>query len=235
MSASSGSIAAIVFDAYGTLFDVHSVGALAEELFPGHGDQLAGIWRVAQIDYTRIRALSGEYRDFWGITEDALVYAAKSLGLELAAGSKQRLMDQYARLTAFPENRGVLKALRDDGYPLAILSNGSPAMLQSAVAAAGMGELLDHVLSVDTVKTFKTAPAAYDLAPNAFGCPAGSIVFVSSNGWDVCGATWYGFRTFWVNRTGKALEELGVRPHGEGRTLDDLPAFVAAQTQGTHE
>lgn len=233
MGEGAGSVEAVVFDAYGTLFDVHSVGALAEELFPGHGARLAAIWRVAQIDYTRIRALSGRYRDFWDITGDALVHAAGTLGLDLAPETKRKLMDQYARLAAFPENHGVLAALREQGYPLAILSNGSPAMLQSAVAAAGMDELLDRVLSVDTVKTFKTAPAAYALAPDAFGCPADRIVFVSSNGWDVCGATWYGFRTFWVNRAGAVLEELGVTPHGEGRSLDDLPAFIAEQAGGT--
>lgn len=220
-------IKAIAFDAYGTLFDVYSVGALAEELFPGNGAQLADIWRVAQIDYTRIRTLCGQYRDFWAITGDALDFAAAKLQLALDAAKRQRLMDQYAALSAFPENLGVLQDLKAQGLRLAILSNGSPAMLDSAVHAAGMDGLFEHILSVDKVKKFKTAPEAYQTAPDAFGCPAEEIVFVSSNGWDVCGATWFGYRTFWVNRAGNVLDRLGVRPHGEGRSLTDLPGFLA--------
>jgi len=219
-------VTAIAFDAYGTLFDVYAIGALAEEMFAGKGAQLAEVWRVAQIDYTRIRALSGRYRDFWAITGDALDFAAQKIRIRMDAGQRKALMAQYARLDAFPENADVLRALKGRGLRLAILSNGTDDMLASAVAAAGMSGLFAHVLSVDSAKTFKTAPQAYQLGPNAFGCEANEIVFVSSNGWDVCGATWFGYRTFWVNRAGNVLDNLGVRPHGEGKSLADLPGFV---------
>ncbi len=217
----------IAFDAYGTLFDVYAVGALAEQFFPGKGAVLAETWRVAQIDYSRIRALCGRYRDFWAVTGDALDFAADKLGLSLTPRHHQALMDQYAALTAFPENLEVLKGLKAEGLKLAILSNGTPAMLESAVSAAGMRGIFDHILSVDAVKTFKTAPEAYQMGPDAFGCDAREIVFVSSNGWDVCGATWFGYQSFWVNRAGNALDRLGVSPHGEGKSLADLPGFVA--------
>lgn len=216
----------IAFDAYGTLFDVYSVGELAERLYPGHGVAIADIWRVAQIDATRIRTLCGKYRDFWGLTEDGLHFALAKLGLEARADAVSRLLDQYAHLTAFAENREVLENLKREGHRLAILSNGTPKMLESAVAAAGFEGLFEHVLSVDAVKKFKTAPEAYQLAPDAFGVDAKDITFVSSNGWDVCGATWFGFRTFWVNRAQTVLDPYGVAPHGEGRNLNDLLDFV---------
>ena len=221
-------IKAVAFDAYGTLFDVYSVGALAEELFPGKGAALAELWRERQIEYTRIRTLCDRYADFWSVTGDALDFACERLDLPLTNDARDQLMGQYAKLPTFPENRGVLQALRDHGIPLAILSNGSPDMLASAVAAAGMSDLFDHLLSVDAVRKFKTAPEAYQLGPDAFGCTAGEIVFVSSNAWDVCGATWFGYTTFWVNRAGAPLERLGVRPVAEGRTLNDLVEFVMA-------
>lgn len=219
-------IKAIAFDAYGTLFDVYSVGALAEDLFPGHGAQLAELWRVAQIDYTRILTLCGRYRDFRAITEDGLRFATKSLGLGLSAEQCEQLMRQYDRLGAFPENLDVLLDLKAQGMALAILSNGTPQMLASAIEAAGYDGLFDHVLSVERVKKFKTAPEAYQMGPDALGLDVSEIGFVSSNGWDVCGATWFGYQTFWVNRGGKVLEELGVTPKGEGRSLGDLPAFI---------
>lgn len=220
-------IAGIAFDAYGTLFDVYAIGAEAEALFPGYGAQLAHIWRVAQIDYTRLHTLSGRYKDFWIITGDALEFATEKLGLSMNAAQKDRLMSAYAQLTAFEENLDVLSQLRSRGIPLAILSNGSPDMLNSAISAAGMTGLLDHVLSVETVKKFKTSPEAYQLAVDAFASPPEDIFFVSSNGWDVCGATWFGFRTFWVNRAGNVLDKLDVEPHGQGRNLNDLLKFIA--------
>jgi 2-haloacid dehalogenase len=219
-------IAGIAFDAYGTLFDVYAVGAEAEKLFPGHGTQLAEIWRVAQIDYTRLVTLCGRYKDFWAITESALEFSTEKLGLTLKPEHRERLMGAYAQLTAFEENLEVLRTLKHAGVPLAILSNGTPGMLNSTVEAAGMDGIFDHILSVDKVKKFKTAPEAYQLAPDAFDAPAERIVFVSSNGWDICGATWFGFRTFWVNRAGNVLEKLGVKPEAEGRNLSELPDFI---------
>lgn len=220
-------IRGILFDAYGTLFDVYSVGVLAEKLYPGHGAALAELWRVAQIDYSRILTLCGRHRDFRALTEDGLRFAAKSLELDLTGEKRDRLMGQYDRLEAFGENLEVLRELKTRGLQLGILSNGTPGMLDSAIAAAGMSEIFDHVLSVEAVQKFKTAPEAYQLGPDAFGCHVGDLAFVSSNGWDVCGATWFGYHTFWVNRAGKVLDELGVTPMGEGRSLRDLPAFLA--------
>jgi 2-haloacid dehalogenase len=220
------SIQAIAFDAYGTLFDVYSIAALAEKRFPGRGAALAELWRDKQIEYTQLRTLCSMYKPFWEVTQDALVFSCKKLQLDLDLDSHNALMGQYAKLKAFPENLGVLQQLKQMGMKLAILSNGNPEMLNSAVEAAGMQGVFNHLLSVDSVKKFKTAPEVYQMGPDVFGLPAKNILFVSSNGWDACGATWFGYTTFWVNRAGAPLEELGVRPHGEGRTLDDLIGFV---------
>ena len=224
--AQAQTIKGIAFDAYGTLFDVYSIGALAEDIFPGDGKALAELWRERQIDYTRIRTLSGQYADFWTVTGDALDFACDRLALDLTRRDRDRLMAQYERLHAFSENLRALQELRRLGVPLGILSNGTPWMIANAVAAAGMDGLFDHILSVDGVRKFKTAPEAYQLGPDAFGCPAAEILFVSSNGWDVCGATWFGYTTFWVNRGVAPLERLGVRPTGEGHTLDDVVRFA---------
>jgi 2-haloacid dehalogenase len=226
---STGTIKAVAFDAYGTLFDVYSVGALAEELFPGAGTVLAELWRDRQIDYTRIRTLSGQYADFWSVTGDALDYACERLGLALSDVARTRLMDQYAHLAPFPENLDTLQQLRGLGLPLAILTNGTPGMIASAVSAAGWDGLFDHILSVDSVARFKTAPEAYQLGPDAFGCAAADILFVSSNAWDACGAAWFGYTAFWVNRAGAPLERLGVRPAGEGRSLGDVVTFARSR------
>lgn len=217
---------AIAFDAFGTLFDVYSVGALAEELFPGKGAQLATVWRDKQIEYTRLRNMCDQYADFWQVTSDALEYACEALGQELTERSSGRLMGQYAELSAFPENAEQLQRLRDAGIALSILSNGTPWMLGQAVKASGLDGYFDHVLSVDTVKRFKTAPEAYQMGPDAFGCDAGEILFVSSNCWDICGATWFGYRTIWLNRYNLPLERLGVEPHRVGTSLQDVADYA---------
>lgn len=220
-------IKAVAFDAYGTLFDVYSVGALAEELFPTQGAALAVLWRDKQIEYTRLRTLCDRYVDFWQVTGDALDYADESLGLVMTAEARERLMAQYAKLTAFPENVEALERLKQAGIPLAILSNGSPAMLDSAVQASGLDGYFEHLLSVDSVGKFKTAPEAYQLGPDAFGCDASEILFVSSNCWDICGATWFGYRTLWLNRYQQPLEKLGVAPERIGQSLLDVADFAA--------
>ena len=220
------SIQAIAFDAYGTLFDVYSIGALAEKLFPGRGAALAELWRDKQIEYTRLRTMCSMYKPFWEVTQDALVFACSKLKLSLTLDAQNTLMGQYAKLQAFPENLAMLQQLQAMGLKLAILSNGNPQMLDSAVQAAGMQGLFNHILSVDAVKKFKTAPEAYQLGPDVFGLPARNILFVSSNCWDACAAAWFGYTTFWVNRAAAPLEELGVTPHAEGRTLSDLVSFV---------
>ncbi|MFZ6769236.1 haloacid dehalogenase type II [Undibacterium sp. Di26W] len=219
-------ISAIAFDAYGTLFDVYSISEQADKLFPGKGRALAELWRDKQIEYTRLRTMCSMYKPFWEVTQDALLFCCHKLGLELSLDAQNTLMGQYARLQAFPENLAVLQDLHKQGLKLSILSNGNLHMLQSAVDAAGMQGLFSHLLSVDAVKKFKTAPEAYQMAPDVFGVPAKNILFVSSNCWDACCAAWFGYTTFWVNRQNAPLEQLGVTPHGEGRKLQDLIAFV---------
>jgi len=224
---------AIAFDAYGTLFDVYSIGALAEKCYPGKGDALAALWRDKQIEYTRLRTMCSMYKPFWEVTQDALIFSCKKLGLQLDFDAQNILMGQYAKLQAFPENLAVLQQLRQMNLKLAILSNGNLYMLESAVNAAGMQGLFSHLLSVDAVKKFKTAPEAYQLGPDVFGLPAKKILFVSSNSWDVCGATWFGYTSFWVNRANAPMEELGVTPDGQGSSLTDLLSFVSQHHEPT--
>jgi 2-haloacid dehalogenase len=219
---------AVLFDAYGTLFDVYSVGLLAEQLFPGQGNALGVLWRDKQIEYTRLVTTSnhGEhYRPFWELTRAALRYACKRLGLELTTAHEDRLMNQYRHLSAFPENREVLTALKARGIATGILSNGDPEMLGVAVRSAGLEDLLDHVLSIDTVRKYKTHPDAYALGPKATGLEPRQIAFVSCNAWDALAATWYGFRTLWVNRYQLPFEELGTQPTRTGSSLRDVLAF----------
>ncbi len=216
---------AVLFDAYGTLFDVYSVALLAEQLFPGYGERLSVLWRDKQIDYTRITSMSGRYRPFWEITRAGLRFAAARLGLELTGAAEERLMNQYRHLSAFPENHEVLSELKRRGVPTGILSNGDPEMLTVAVKSAGLALLLTHVLSVHEVRRFKTDPAAYALGTQALGLAAKDILFVSSNGWDAIGATWFGYTTLWVNRTGAPLEQLDTAPTRTGTSLRDVLGF----------
>ena len=216
---------AVLFDAYGTLFDVYSVGLLAEQLFPGHGERLAVIWRDKQIDYTRLLTMGGRYQPFWDVTRAGLRFACARLGLALDAAAEERLMNQYRHLSAFPENRAVLQELQRRGVPAGILSNGDPAMLQVAVKSAGIAELLQHLISVHAVQRYKTDPAAYALGPQALDLPVRDILFVSSNGWDAIGATWYGYTTLWVNRAGLPLDPLGTEPTRTGSSLRDVLDF----------
>ncbi len=219
-------IKAIAFDAYGTIFDVQSIATAAERSFPGKGAELAALWRVKQIDYTRLRTLSDRYVPFSVVTRDALIHSARALGLELDDDRAVALMTQYDRLDVFDDAADALIRLKARGIPMAILSNGDPPMLEAIVAQSKLQGMFEHLLSVDTVSRFKTAPEAYELGPHAFECDASEILFVSSNCWDACGATWYGYRAFWINRANAPLEELGVVPAGEGRTMHDVIAFL---------
>ena len=216
---------AVVFDAYGTLFDVYSVGLLAEQLFPGRGEALGVLWRDKQIEYTRLVSMSGRYRPFWELTRAGLRFAAQRLGLSLDTAAEERLMNQYRHLSAFPENLDVLRELKARRVPAAILSNGDPEMLGVAVKSAGLSGYLAHVLSVHPVRRYKTDPAAYALGPQALKLPAKQILFVSSNGWDAIGATWYGYTTLWVNRHGLPLEQLDTEPTRIGSSLRDVLSF----------
>jgi len=227
-------IRAVLFDAYGTLFDVHSVALLAEQFWPGQGERLSLLWRDKQIEYTRLVSMSGphgpdgseHYRPFWELTRAALQFSAEKLQLELSPAHEDRLMNEYRHLSAFPENREVLAELKRRGVPAGILSNGDPEMLDVAVKSAGFAEHLQHVISVHAVRRFKTDPAAYALGPAALGLPAREILFVSSNGWDAIGATWFGYTTLWVNRSGAPLDRLDTRPTHTGRSLRDVLPLV---------
>ena len=220
---------AILFDAYGTLFDVYSVGMLAEQLFPGQGQALGVMWRDKQIEYTRLITASQNdalYQPFWDLTRAGLRYACKRLGLSLTLEHEQQLMNQYRHLSAFPENKEVLQALKSRGIVTGILSNGDPAMLDVAVRSAGLEGLLDHVISVDSIRKFKTHPEAYALGEQATGLKAAQIGFVSCNSWDALGATWYGYRTLWINRYNLPFEELGTQPVHTGATLRDVLSLL---------
>jgi 2-haloacid dehalogenase len=220
---------AVLFDAYGTLFDVYSVGVVVERLFPGSGERLGILWRDKQIEYTRLTSMSGQLRSFRDCTRAGLRYAAVRFGLTLSEGAEHELMQAYERLAPFPENHGVLVELQRRGIRAGILSNGDPDMLEAVVRHAGFAGLVDPVLSVEGTGRFKTDPAAYALGTQAFGLAAADILFVSSNCWDAIGATWFGYTTLWINRFKLPLDELGARPTRIGTQLTDVLDFFASQ------
>ena len=220
------SIKALVFDAYGTVFDVHSIVTALDRRFPGQGPEVSKVWRTKQLEYTWLRSLMDRYEDFWKVTESALIATCNAMQLPLGADARAELMEAYLRLTPFPDVKETLGAL--SGMPLAILSNGSPKMLGKVVKNAGLEAAFSHVISVDEVKTYKPSPAAYQLAVKKMGVQTGNIGFISSNFFDVAGAKVYGFRSHWVNRSGTAAEELGVTPDATLRTLSDLVGLLNA-------
>jgi 2-haloacid dehalogenase len=226
MTASTTPLRALVFDAYGTLFDVHSVAALCEELWPGKGDAITRTWRAKQLEYTWQRSLMRRYQDFKRVTEAGLRYACAAAGAPLADEQLLRLMDAYLRLSPFPEVGEALAALKGRRIRLAILSNGSPAMLRPLVKNAGLRESFHAVVSVDELEVYKPAPAVYRLAVEKLDLPKQAIGFVSSNCWDACGAKSFGFTTFWVNRSGAPLDDLGAAPDHVIAGLAELPALV---------
>jgi 2-haloacid dehalogenase len=209
-----------LFDAYGTLFDVHSVVEAAREITDDPAT-LSATWRQKQLEYTWLRALMGRYEDFWAVTEAALRHALRRLALPAAEAQVRRLMEAYLTLACFPEVPAALRRLAP--RPRAILSNGSPRMLAAAVASSGLGGLLDPLLSVDAVRTYKPSPVVYALGPQALGLPASEVLFVSSNAWDVAGAKAFGYQVAWCNRTGAPPEELGLTPDYIVTNLDQLP------------
>lgn len=226
-------ITTCVFDAYGTLFDV-SAAARATAAEPGNEkltecwQALAADWRQKQLEYSWLRAITGEHRDFWEVTKDALDWAMAAQGLAGDPALRERLLSLYWTLAAYPEVTEVLRKLRHAGLQTAILSNGSPEMLDAAVTSAGIGKLLDDVLSVESVGIFKPAPRVYEMVTNRFDCARDEVLFVSSNGWDAAAAAGYGFITAWVNRAGAPMDRLGHPPHEEMSDLKMIPAMAVA-------
>lgn len=243
-------IKAVVFDAYGTLFDIQSVAAITEEAFPGYGDIITQIWRIKQLEYTWLRSLMRRHQDFSVITRDSLAYALRVLGLEHERGVFERIMDKYLHLDLYPDAAPALAAMRD--RKLAILSNGSTGMLNALVGNSGLDRVLDATISIDAKQIFKPAPDAYSLIEERLGVSPEEVLFVSSNPWDACGARAFGLNVAWIERvTPEAMalacvksdfvtpltmfkairtqmDELGLEPDYRIHTLAELPGLVAA-------
>jgi 2-haloacid dehalogenase len=243
------SIKAVVFDAYGTLYDVQSVADITEDAFPGYGGMITQVWRIKQLEYTWLRSLMGRYKDFDAVTQESLAYTLRCLGLDYNQATFDRIIDKYLHLTPYPDATPALGALK--GRKLAIFSNGSPKMLDALVKNTGLDRLLDAVLSVDAKKIFKPSPQAYTLVEEALGVAPREVLFVSSNPWDAGGAKAFGFNVAWIERvTPEAMalacvesetvapltmfwalrtqmDELGVLPDHRLRSLAELPDIVA--------
>lgn len=244
------SIKAVVFDAYGTLYDIQSVAAVTEETFPGYGEIITQVWRIKQLEYTWLRSLMRRYQDFSVITRDSLAYTLRCLGLEYDEDAFERIMDKYLHLDPYPDALATLAAMR--GRKLAILSNGSTAMLNALVVNSGLDRVLDATISIDSRKIFKPAPDAYSLIETTLRVPPAEVLFVSSNPWDACGAKAFGLNVAWIERVTpeamalacvksdvvppltmfKALrtqmDELGIEPDYRIHALSELPGLVAA-------
>jgi 2-haloacid dehalogenase len=243
-------IKAVVFDAYGTLYDVQSVADVTEEAFPGYGDIITQVWRIKQLEYSWLRSLMRRYQDFAQVTQDSLAYTLRSLGLEHDRDTFDRIMQKYLNLDLYPDALAALALL--GGRKLAILSNGSPAMLNALVKNTGLDRLLDATISVDAKKVFKPTPDAYTLIEEQLGVAPRDVLFISSNPWDACGAKAFGLNVAWIERVTpeamallcietetvapltmfKALrtqmDELGVVPDHRIRSLQEIPKVVAS-------
>lgn len=223
-------VSACVFDAYGTLFDVHAAAGRCRDALGDKADTLSEIWRQKQLQYTWLRSLMGVHADMWQVTGDSLDYAMEAVEISDAA-LRQRLMDCYLTLDAYPEVPATLRELREAGLKTAILSNGTPEMLESAVKSAGIADLLDEVLSIESVGIYKPAPPVYQLAVDRLGVGADQISFQTSNAWDAAGAAQFGFRVAWCNRFGQPVERLSASPDVEIRTLTELPTILGIRTK----
>jgi 2-haloacid dehalogenase len=244
------SIKAVVFDAYGTLYDVQSVADVTEEAFPGYGEIITQIWRIKQLEYSWLRSLMRRYRDFSVVTRESLAYTLRVLGLNYDSGLFDHVMDKYLHLDLYPDALAALSAMKD--RKLAILSNGSPDMLDALVKNSGLDRILDATISIDAKKIFKPSPDAYSLIETTLRVPPAEVLFVSSNPWDACGAKAFGLNVAWIERVTpeamalacvesdavppltmfKALrtqmDELGVEPDYRVRSLSELPGVVAS-------
>jgi 2-haloacid dehalogenase len=245
-------IKAVVFDAYGTLYDVQSVAAVTEEAFPGYGDIITQIWRIKQLEYSWMRSLMRRYEDFSVLTRESLVYTLRILGLKYDEGVFARLMEKYLHLDLYPDANAALAALK--GHKLAILSNGSTDMLGALVRNSGLDRVLDATISIDAKRIFKPAPDAYTLIEEKLGVAPAEVLFVSSNPWDACGAKSFGLNVAWIERVTEEamalacvksdvvapltmfkairmqMDELGFEPDYRIHSLSDLPGVIA-----THE
>jgi 2-haloacid dehalogenase len=243
-------IKAVVFDAYGTLYDIQSVAAVTEEAFPGYGEIITQVWRIKQLEYTWLRSLMGRYQDFSVITRDSLAYTLRALGLQHDPAAFERIMDKYLHLDLYPDANAALAAM--GGRKRAILSNGSPAMLNALVVNSGLNRVLDATISIDSTKIFKPAPEAYSLIESTLAVPPAEVLFVSSNPWDACGAKAFGLNVAWIERvTPEAMalacvksdvvapltlfkairtqmDELGFTPDYRIHALSELPDLVAS-------
>ena len=244
-------IKAVVFDAYGTLYDVQSVADVTEDAFPGYGEIITQVWRIKQLEYSWLRSLMRRYQDFSEVTRDSLAYALRSLGLEYDDDTFARIIDKYLHLDLYPDALAALSAMKD--RKLAILSNGSPDMLNALVRNSGLDRLLDATISVDTRKIFKPSPEAYTLIEEVLHVPPAEVLFISSNPWDACGAKAFGLNVAWIERvTPEAMaqacaesnlvppltmfkairtqmDELGLEPDYRIHALAELPALVASR------
>jgi 2-haloacid dehalogenase len=211
---------ALLFDAYGTLFDVHSVVQRAGVGIACDPEALSGLWRQKQLEFTWLRALMDRYQDFWQITEAALQTALAQLGIKANESQIRQLMDAYLAPAVFPDASRALRALGD--VPKSILSNGSPMMLEAAVGNSGLGSYFSNLISVDQVKSYKPSPVVYQLGTQALHLPAVEILFVSSNAWDAAGAKAFGYRVCWCNRLGREMDQLGFAPDMVVTSLDQI-------------
>lgn len=218
---------AVVFDMYGTLFDVHSIRTRADEVFPDRGAEISAVWRVRQIDYTRLRTMAGRYVPFSAVTREALIATCAQLGLDVREAEIDYLVDAYRTLTPYPEVREVLDSLAAAGITRVILTNGDHAMVDPLLAYSRLATSFEHVLSADVARAYKTDPRVYQLAVDHVAVSAERILFVSANQWDAVGGSWFGFATVWVNRSGEAPEELGIRPTFEVTDLRDIVTLTS--------
>ena len=224
-STSFQNIRACVFDAYGTLFDVHSALTKFSERLGNDAKRLSTIWRTKQLEYTWLRSLMRQHADFWRVTQDALNYALESVGVT-DNHLKEGLMDAYLNLDCYPEIFETLNRIKKHGLPRAILSNGSPSMLNAVVKKNKLEKVIDMILSVEEVGVYKPDPRVYQLAVDKFGIEANKIIYLSSNAWDVAGATCFGFCVVWINRFNQLPERLPFQPQAEIKSLHDLPPLL---------
>ena len=219
--AEAPAIKALVFDAF-PIFDPRPIFLLAEEFFPGKGAELSNLWRIRQFEYQWLRALAGRYVDFWQATDDALLFSANALKLELSAQERSQLMEGYLKLKAWPDVPAALHSLTDSGMRLGILSNATAEILDAGISNSELTGVFEHVLSTDALRLYKPDPRAYQMAADVFALPREKIGFVAFAGWDVAGAKWFGYPTFWVNRLKSPIEELGVSPDAMVGTVAEL-------------